>query len=64
MNHSIPMSNSEVMIKTLKPHDHTKSDERKNADFVFGIAFWNPFLTMKTLELGLIREIQSYSSLN
>ena len=39
LNHSILKSDSEVMIKTLKPHDHTKSDERKNADFVFGIAF-------------------------
>ena len=32
-NHSIPMSDLEVMIKTLKPHDHTKSDERKKCRF-------------------------------
>ena len=49
-NHSILMSNSKVMIKTLKPHDHTKFEKRKNVDFVFGLAFWGPFLTMKTLE--------------
>ena len=27
LNHSILMSDSEVMIKTLKSHDHTKSEE-------------------------------------
>ena len=48
------------MIKTLKSHDHTKSNERKNANPIFGIAFWSPFFIMKTLESSLIREIQSY----
>ena len=64
LNYSISMSDSDVMIKTLKPHDHTKSDERKNANPMFRIAFWGPFLTMKMLESGLIRKIQSYSLLN
>ena len=33
LNHSISIPYSEVMIKTLKPHDHTKSDERKKCRF-------------------------------
>ena len=61
LNHSILMSNSEGMIKILKPHDHTIFNERKNANPMFRIAFWGPFLTMKTLESSLIRDIQSCS---
>ena len=55
LNHSIPISESKVMVNTHGLSDHTKSDEPKNSNLIFDISFWGPFLTMKTFESSLIR---------
>ena len=64
LNHSISISESKFMVSTQGLFDHTKSNKPKNSDLIFEIAFWDSFLTMKTLESSLICEIQNCSSSN
>ena len=39
LNHSIPISESKVMVNTQGLFDHTKSDEPKNSNLIFEMTF-------------------------